>query len=152
MIKHIARALCSFIVLMMAAGLADAQTAGPVANCCGGAAPGHFLSAAGTNSTLVSAKKTNIYEIIAVNTTAAIYYLKFYDKVTAPMCGTDTPVMTIPIPFGTGSSGGGVSIPIPVGAQFIAGMGFCITGAIADNDTTTAAVGVAVNILYTSIQ
>ena len=148
MLKYLFRGLCSFVVLIYLASSAIAQMAQPIAGPANGAFPAHYLSAANTNSTNVAAVKTNIYEIVAVNTTATLYFLKLYDKATAPTCGTDTPVMTLPIPFGTSSSGGGVSVPIPVGAQFINGFGFCITGGIADNDSTSAATGIAVNFLY----
>lgn len=110
------------------------------------AAPLHFLSAASTNSTLVRGAPAALYSVVAVNTTAAIYYLKLYDKATAPTCGTDVPVATYPIPFGSASSGGGFVIGRGTAAGFNNGLGFCLTGGIADNDVANAAAGIAINL------
>lgn len=106
--------------------------------------PYSYLSQANNNSTLVYGQGPSLLQtIIAVNTTATIYYLKLYDKRTAPVCGTDTPVQRIPIPANT--SGGG-ALPIGTSAmQFTMGLGFCLVAGIADNDNTNAAAGVAIN-------
>lgn len=108
--------------------------------------PQHFLSAASTNSTLVVAGYHQIDSLLVVNTTGTIYYLKFYDKATAPTCGTDPVAVSIPIPFGTSNSGGGVMAPFPSSSAFQSGIGFCLVGGIADNDSSNAATGVVVNI------
>src|SRR5271166_2683886 len=108
--------------------------------------PTHYLSAGTLNPTLVKAGRSVLWTVVAVNTTTAPYYLKFYDKATAPTCGTDTPVLNFPIPFWASNAGGGAVIPVPVGWEFTLGLGFCLTGAIADNDTTNAAAGVSINL------
>lgn len=120
----------------------------PIGGITGGATPTHVLSTASTNSTSIKATPGNVYEVVAINTTATIYYLKFYDTAGAPTCNTATVVLTFPVPFGTSSSGGGYVIPVPVGASFKNGIGICLTAGIADNDNTNAATGVAINILY----
>jgi hypothetical protein len=107
-------------------------------------APLKWLSAATTNSTLVKSGNTVLNALVPINTTVALYYLKLYNKATAPTCGTDTPLWTVPIPFGASNSGSGVALPTG-GLQFPLGLGFCLTGGIADNDTTNAATGVAIN-------
>lgn len=107
--------------------------------------PLHYLSAVSTNSTLVRAGPTYLNALVVVNTNTTIYYLKLYNKVTAPTCGTDTPVWTVPIPYGASNSGGGVAIPNG-SLQFSAGFGFCITGGIADSDSSNAATGIAVDL------
>lgn len=106
-------------------------------------APKKYLSAASTNATLVQTGRAVVYTLAAVNTTATIYYLKLYNKATAPTCGTDTPVMTIPVPAST--AGDGIVVAPTVGILFQLGLGFCLTGAIGDSDTTNAATGVAIN-------
>jgi hypothetical protein len=106
--------------------------------------PLHYLSTTTNNSTLVRAGPTYLNALVVVNTTAALYYLKLYNKVTAPTCGTDTPVWTVPIPYGASGAGGGVAIPNG-SLQFSAGLGFCITAGIADNDNTSAVAGIAVD-------
>lgn len=109
-------------------------------------APVKFLSAASTNATSVTSGNTLLGTGIVVNTTTAVYYLKLYNKATAPACGTDVPKWTIPIPFGASNAGGGFVLPLGNGLMFPLGLGFCITGAIADNDTTSAAAGIVVNL------
>jgi hypothetical protein len=111
-----------------------------------GATPAHYLSGATTNSTNVKATAGTLFSITAVNTTATIYYLKLYDKATAPTCGTDTPVHTLPVP--ASATGSGLTINPFIGLNFTTGIGFCLTGAIADADATSAAVGVAINVGY----
>lgn len=111
-----------------------------------GGQPVKYFSAATTNSTLVAAGYRTLTGATVINTTATIYYLKLYDKVTAPTCGTDTPVQVFPIP--ASSSGNGFVLSSVSGTAFVAGMGFCLTGAIADADTTAAATGVVINLTY----
>jgi hypothetical protein len=113
------------------------------------ARPSHYLSAANTNATLVLGRPTALYTLTAINTTATIYYLKLYDKATAPTCGTDTPVATYPL-LAEPAAGTGVALVIAraTGAGFNLGLGFCLVGGIADNDTSNAATGVAINLEY----
>ena len=126
--------------------LANAAFAQPIGGTTGGATPYHYLSAASTNSTLISTGAHSVYNITAVNTTATLYYLKFSDNSAAPTCGTTAVVHTYPIP--ASATGAGLTISIPVGIKFASGLGFCITGAVADNDTTSAATGVVINVDY----
>lgn len=106
-------------------------------------APKHYLSTASTNCNLVQVGKVILRNIVPVNTTAVIYYLKIFDKATLPVAGTDTPVLTFPVPVAAAAA----TIPITSvdGFAFLNGMGFCLVGAIADNDSSNAAVGVAIN-------
>jgi hypothetical protein len=108
----------------------------------------HFLSASSTNATSVTARQTALYNVITVNTTASIYYLKLYDKASAPTCGTDTPIATYPVPFGASSSGGGFQMSRGTALGFSLGMGFCLTSGIADADTGVAVTGIAINFEY----
>lgn len=108
-----------------------------------GAIPYHFNSTASTNSTNVKASAGTLYDIIVQNTNAATAWLKFYDKATAPTCASDTVKRTIALVQ---------NVPINavslVGADFTLGIGFCITGAQADNDNTNATTGITVNLGY----
>lgn len=103
--------------------------------------PSKVLSATGLNSTVVWTGNAQLRTLLAVNTTSTVYYLKLYAKATAPTCGTDIPLFTLPL----GPTYGGVGVPSNVGLSFPAGLGMCLTGGIADNDTTPAAAGVAIN-------
>jgi len=102
-------------------------------------------AAASTNSTLVKNGAGNLLTVALTNMTAAAKYFKLYNKASAPTVGTDTPVQTIPIPAN--------SIVVfeygPVGMRFGTGIGFGITGAMADADTTAlAANDVKVHLTY----
>jgi hypothetical protein len=104
----------------------------------------HYSSAATTNSTLVSAGIHALYGINLNNTSGSIIYVKLYNKATAPTCGTDVPVMTIPVGATTGSIQKGFMIPV----QFPLGIGLCATGAIADADTTATGTGATFDLAY----
>jgi hypothetical protein len=135
-VPRIMQKLSVLLALLLAApGVARAQVA--LSN------PYSYLSAATTNSTLVYAGPSLLQGLIIGNTTATTYFLKLYNKALAPVCGTDVPVMRIPIPPNT--VGGIVAVSTDAVA-FPLGLGFCLTGALPDADTTNAATGVALNL------
>jgi len=110
-----------------------AQTGSPVLGAPNGtqwAKPYHFFTAGTTNSTLIGAGTPTLLWVTSNNPNGAIY-LKIYDKATAPVCGTDTPVATIEI------GAAAVGFKRFVGLSTTKGLGFCVTGALADSDTTT---------------
>jgi hypothetical protein len=92
------------------------------------------LSAASTNATSLKGSAARLYGYALTNTSAALKYVKFYNKATAPTVGTDTPVKTIAIPAGQC-----VVVTSDVGVAFSTGLGLAITGAAADNDATAVA-------------
>lgn len=106
------------------------------------------ISAATTNATSAKGSAGQVYTIIAHNINAAVRYLKLYNKATSPTVGTDTPVMTLPIPGNTAGAGfvldtGGMGI------AFATGIGYAITTGVADADTgAVAANEIVVNVLY----
>lgn len=104
------------------------------------AAPVHFISSAGTNSTLVKAGSGRVTSIVTGNNNASAAWLKLYDKATAPTCGTDTPVNTFLVVTQQ-------TLAIPLGEEklFLNGIGFCITLLIADSDTTAGPANIVVN-------
>jgi hypothetical protein len=77
------------------------------------------------------------------NAKAAAVYLKLYDKATAPTVGTDTPRKTIHIPASS-------SFNFELNDYFSKGIGYALTGAAADADTTALLAGdiLALNIDY----
>ena len=100
-------------------------------------------SAASTNGALVSAVARRAHRAIGANVGGSTVYLKIYNKATAPTVGTDTPMMTIALPAYT-------AFAIPLDAGVDLGLGYALTGASADNDTTAIAAGaiVGLNIVY----
>jgi hypothetical protein len=67
-----------------------------------------LISAASTNGTSLKASAGTLYVLYAINTNAAVRYIKFYNKASAPTVGTDTPVATFAVPAST--TGAGFSI------------------------------------------
>lgn len=110
----------------------------------GGCTPAKTLSAASTNSTSIKGSAGTLCKLVAINTTAALYYLKFYNTSSAPTCNSDAVVASYPVPAST--TGAGVAIPLgSYGEAYTTGIGMCLTGALADNDNTNAATGVVLS-------
>jgi len=110
-----------------------------------GSTPFRIVSAATTNATSIKATPGNVYDITCVNQTATKYYLKFYNKASAPTCNTDA-VYAGPYPIPASTDGNGFSIIFgAVGREFTTGIAACITGGSADNDASAAATGVFCN-------
>lgn len=96
------------------------------------------FAAATVNNTLVAAGVRQVVGGLLSNVAAYAVYLKLYDKATAPVAGTDIPVMTIALPAG--------GTPVPLsglseGHTFTLGLGYAITKLIADTDTTVVVAG-----------
>lgn len=130
------RKLLLSLVGLLALGAADASAQ---------SAPRKYLSAATNNSTLVLGRSSVVKMVHAVNTTATLYYLKLYNKATAPTCGTDVPVFVAALPA-SATGGAPVSPDVSDGLFFPLGVGFCIVAGIADNDNTSAATGITLNL------
>ncbi len=112
----------------------------------GGATPHFVVAAATNNSTSLKGSAGTVYAIQTGSIAAsAPYYLKLYDKATAPTCGTDTPVSVFVIP--PANSGNNVSVV--VGKAFTLGIGYCVVTGIANNDNTAVpAANLLINIDY----
>jgi len=107
--------------------------------------PYKLISAATTNATSVSATaNTLLYGYYISNTNAAVRYVKFYNKASAPTVGTDTPVLVLAIP-----ASGAANVSFPAGINFTTGLAFATTTGAADSDTAAvAATEVIVNLVY----
>lgn len=120
----------------------------PVPHTAGGLSISRVISAASTNATSAKGSAGMVYTIIAHNINAAVRYLKLYNKASAPTVGTDTPVLTLPIPANTAGAGfvldtGGMGI------SFATGIALAITTGVADADTAAVAANeIVVNVLY----
>lgn len=101
----------------------------------GGFTIARVKAAATTNATNLKASGGTVFGFHLYNNTAAAKFLKLYNKATAPTVGTDTPVMTVPIP-----PNGVASFSNAIGLNFVNGIAYAITGAIGDTDTTATAV------------
>jgi hypothetical protein len=101
----------------------------------GGSTPSRIKSAAGTNATSVKGSAGQLYGFYLYNNTSYPMFLKLYNKATAPTVGTDTPAFTIGIP-----AFGGCVHEFALGVPFGTGIGYALTGGVADADTTATAV------------
>ena len=106
------------------------------------ATPFTLNSAASTNGQLILTGSSGLHAFYGTNIGATAAIVKLYNKATAPVVGTDTPAMIIPIPAAVGGVPG--TAPLPVGFsgfRFALGLGIAITGGMADSDTTAVAAG-----------
>lgn len=94
-----------------------------------------------TTSFAVDASAGTLYSIIATANGTAPAYIKLYNTAQGSVtCGTPTPVDRIMIPANaTTATGGGIVWSLPGGAAYSTAITACVTGGIADNDTTAPA-------------
>lgn len=132
----------------LAAGTNNIGGVTPKPGTSGGLSIGKNISAASTNATSLKGSAGQVYTIYAHNINAAVRYLKLYNKATSPTVGTDTPVMTLPIP--AAATGNGFVLDTGgMGIEFTTGIAYALTTGIADSDTgAVAANEIAVTILY----
>lgn len=111
----------------------------------GGWVPYNLVSAATTNATVVKATPGVVTYISANNVNAAVRYLKFYNKATAPTVGTDPPVLTLALPAASNQI-----FPVPPGGfVFNAGISFATTTeATVAGTTAISANETVINIGY----
>lgn len=108
------------------------------------AAPFKLISAATTNSTLVSTGAHLLTGYYIANLATATRYVKLYDKASAPTVGTDTPKWTLPIPAGAAAN-----MQFTDGLELLLGLGLGITTGVADGDTgAVGASEVVVNLAF----
>jgi hypothetical protein len=92
-------------------------------------------SAASTNAAFIKNSAGTVYNVFASNTNAAVRFVKFYNKASAPTVGTDVPVITIAIqPNATVHADMGT-----LGHRFATGIAIAITTGAADSDTGAVA-------------
>jgi len=105
-----------------------------------------YIAAANTTAIVVKATPGSVYSIDAFNNGTVVAYVKLYNSASAT-CGSGTPQARYMVPFGASSSGGGFNVSNINGDAYGVGITMCITGGIADNDTTApAASSIIVNV------
>jgi hypothetical protein len=104
-------------------------------------------TAASNNSTLIKNSSGVLCDLVIINTTATLYYLKLYNSASAPTCSSATNLKHVfPIPAAT--TGAGFARHVPYGELYQTGIGFCVVGGGGDTDNTNAATGVFVEASY----
>lgn len=103
------------------------------------------VCAASTNATSVKASAGKIYRIDAFNSDTVGYWVKFYNKASAPTVGTDVPVATKYVP-----AGGGFVLQSTTGIPYTTGIAIATTLLATDADTTvvTNANKLVINLRY----
>lgn len=112
----------------------------PQAGVFGGATPKHIVAANSDNSTSLKGSAGTVYGVQLSGIGSAPAYLKFYNKATAPTCGSDAVVAQYMIPANsTAANGGGNNVAFPVGKNFSTGIGYCVVAGLPDSDDTSVA-------------
>lgn len=98
----------------------------------------NLIAAAPGVDTLGKAQVRRLYNAVLTNYAAAVRFVKFYDKATAPTVGTDLPKIVIQLAAGQ-------TIPLYAGElgirEFTLGLGIGITVLGVDSDTTAVTAG-----------
>lgn len=84
----------------------------------------------------VKSSAGQVYWVHAMNLSASVLYLKFYDAdIGTTVVGTTTPKLTFPVPTPGDTNGAGFVLSIPSGIVFSSGITVAATTGIADADT-----------------
>lgn len=101
-------------------------------------------SLATVNAAVVKATAGRLYGYDFCNLTAAWKFVRFYNKATAPVVGTDVPIFVHAVP-----PNGLNDAQLTFSIAFTLGIGIAITGAAPDLDATVVAVNDVVgSVLY----
>ena len=133
--------------------IANNQSAVPVSfsvSATGGATISSAIAPATPAGVNLKASAGTVYSVNVTTVQATPIYVKLYNASSAPTCGSGTPVARFMVPSNaTAADGAGTNISFPVGLAFGTGIGYCVTGALADNDTTAiTATNTLVNISW----
>lgn len=102
------------------------------------------VTTASTNASVGKASAGALFEITAFNPTAAVIYVKVYNKATAPTVGTDVPAMVFAVPVN-----GNVALEFgALGKRFSAGIALAVTAGPLSTDTAVTAAGALINATY----
>lgn len=117
----------------------------PQAHAKGGASTFEAISAASNNATAVKASPGKLHKVIVNNINAAVRYIKFYDKASAPAPGSDTVKLALAVPAGTVQ----VFNFGDIGVDFATGIAFALVTGISQTDNTSVAASeLLVNVVY----
>jgi len=106
-----------------------------VGSATGGSLSYHAVGGASTNATNVKSSAGTLKSVQVYNISSSVAFLKFYNTSGTPAAGSGTPAKVIAIPGNTAGAGSNVILP-PEGIAFGTGIGFTVTGGIADNDVS----------------
>jgi hypothetical protein len=113
----------------------------PVPHTAGGLSKAKILSAASTNATSVKASAGQLYGWALFNSSATAKFVKLHNTAGTPTAGASVD-FTILVPPGSGAN-----VEFSHGIPYATGIGYTITGAAADADTTAVAANDVLGIL-----
>ncbi len=122
-----------------------------VAGATGGGTISSAIAPATPAGVNLKASAGTVFKVFATTIQATPVYVKLYNASSAPTCGSGTPVASFMVPVAsTAANGAGTNIDLgDIGAAFGTGIGYCVTGALADNDTTAiTTANTLVNIVW----
>lgn len=122
---------------------AAGATRQPVAGTTGGSTPYHLITAASNNLVSVKGSAGLLYGLSVSNNSASAIFFKLYNKATAPVVASDTPVRTIQVPANST-----VITAFPLGMGFSSGIAYACTGAIPDADATNITIAGSIDLDY----
>lgn len=97
-----------------------------------------------TNANSLKASAGRLYKVRGYNAAATVKYLKLYNKASAPIVGTDTPVVTLPL---KASDIFDIDL-IPIGEYFSTGIAYAITTGAPDADTGALTANDIVGLMF----
>lgn len=112
-----------------------------------GARPYSVVVPANTTGVLISTGPHVVLSAQLGGIVSAPLWLKFYDKATAPTCGTDDALIVkrLILPASpTAANGGGSNVTLPAAFQVKLGLGYCIGTALPDGSTGAPTANTAV--------
>lgn len=109
----------------------------------GAAAIFKIASAATTNATSVKASAGRVVGWTLCNTTAAFKFVRFYNKASAPVVGTDSPVKIVGIPPNST-----LIKAMEGGVGYSLGIAYSITNLVGDLDATAVAANDVIGGIY----
>jgi hypothetical protein len=93
-----------------------------------------ILAAATTNPVNLKTTAARLYGYQLANLSAAWKFVRLYNKASAPTVGTDAPLFVVALP-----PNASIDLNLATPISFALGLGYSITGAVADLDTTAVA-------------
>lgn len=119
-------------------------TVAPVPTAGSGLTPYSRIATGDNNLVSVKGTAATIVSCLAQNPSATAFYLKIYNKSTAPVIATDTPVYRLFVP-----ANGQAELPLGTGSRLSTGLGIALSRDQADTGATAVAAGDGViNITY----
>jgi len=107
----------------------------------------HFNASAAAGLVAVTTYEVNLYGIVSYNSNAVDAFLQIFDAIAADITlGTTTPTLSLPIPAGGSSTGGGMDNILVVPTHFSTAMTYAVTTTA--TGSTPLGANLIVNILF----